>query len=397
MNKNISRLRELLSRYLSGDDLAEMEWAELWDYVDDPLFGGELESILEEAFYLQTDDTSLTYGQQQQVLNRVFDIRTASPKGRKLVKLWPRIAAGVAASIMIVLLSTYWFRSVNTPASPKAEQAAVAGNIVPGKIGATLTLADGKKISLTDLSKGQVIKEGGIRIVKTADGQLVYEIKPGSNMAAGTNILSTAPGETYCVTLPDQSKVWLNADSRLTYNAALYGNGKRQLSLDGEAYFEVFKDKSHPFIVTTGAQQVEVLGTHFNISAYSTDKSIKTTLLEGRVKVKGNGSEKLMKPGQQAVLSPGNIEVKAVQAEDAIAWKNGFFVFDNEDLQAVMTKIARWYNITVQFEDPALKKETFYGSVSRFENIDTVLKSLERTGVVTFRVRGQRVIVAKKL
>lgn len=396
MNKNISRLRELLSRYLSGNDLSETEGAELWDYIDDPLFSGELESILEEAFYLQTDEASLTHNQQQQVLNRVFEIRTASQKGKKLVKLWPRIAAGVAASVMIVLLGTYWFRSVNTPASTEAKQVAVAGNIVPGKIGATLTLADGQKISLADISKGQVIKEGGIRIVKTADGQLVYEIKPGNNPAAGINTLSTAPGETYCVTLPDQSKVWLNADSRLTYNAALYGNGRRQLSLEGEAYFEIFKDKAHPFIVTTGAQQVEVLGTHFNISGYSTDASIKTTLLEGSVKVKGNGREKLIKPGQQAALSSGKIEVKTVQAEDAVAWKNGFFVFDNEDLQAVMTKIARWYNITVQFEDPALKKETFYGSVSRFENISTVLKSLERTGVVTFSVKDKSVIVAKK-
>lgn len=396
MIENTSRLQELLGHYLSGKVLTEIEESELWGYVNDPLYAWKLEELLGAYFQGQTGEYSLTVYQQQEILERVFEIKNRKQGRVKHMFRWPAIAAGVAAIVIMALFGVYWFREASAPSLKNTTPVVAVADIAPGKVGATLTLANGEKIRLADVKNGQVVEEGDIRIVKTKEGQLVYEIKPGAGAVDGVNSLSTAPGETYHVILPDQSKVWMNADSRLAYHAGLYHNGLRKLSLEGEAYFEIAKDSKHPFVVETGGQQVEVLGTHFNISAYK-GENIRTTLLEGSVKIAaGNEAQKIIKPGQQSELTSGKIQVRTVQVEDIIAWKNGFFSFDNENLQAVMTKIGRWYNVEVEFDDKALRQETFYGSISRFENISTVLKSLERTGIVSFQVKSNRVIVRKK-
>ncbi|MFT4092945.1 MAG: DUF4974 domain-containing protein, partial [Niabella sp.] len=349
------------------------------------------------AFENQPDEYTLTESRKREVLNRIFAARRAGlPEGR-LVRLWPRIAAGIAAVITIAVCSFYMLKGRSAGSAQQPPVPVAAADIAPGKVGATLTLADGKKISLRETANGTIAKEGGIQILKTKDGQLVYEIKKNAPHAQLLNTLSTAPGETYCVVLPDQSKVWMNAASAITYTTTLLEKGLRKVKLKGEAYFEVAKDPAHPFIVETGAQLVEVLGTHFNINAYDDEEKTKTTLLEGSVKVTGRESSATIKPGEQAALAgSGAISVKAVQTGDVVAWKNGFFSFDNENLEAVMRKIARWYNVKVEYDDPSVKQETFYGSVSRFENISKVLKSLERTGVVIFQLNGNVVSVKKK-
>ncbi|MNL08096.1 fec operon regulator FecR [compost metagenome] len=225
----------------------------------------------------------------------------------------------------------------------------------------------------------------------------MYEVKSKGSDPNQLNTLSTEKGETYILTLPDKSKVWLNAASSLTYTAALMERGVRRVKLTGEAYFEIFKDKAHPFVVESKEQQVEVLGTHFNINAYEDEFVVKTTLLEGSVKISNAGSRSsILKPGQQAVLSDRGIVLKNVEAEDAIDWKSGYFMFNNESLESGLKRIARWYNVQIIYEDESLKGETFFGRISKFEKISKVFSMLERTDIVRFKIEGNKIFVRKK-
>lgn len=305
--------------------------------------------------------------------------------------LWPRLA--VAAAVLFVLsFGLYFYKQFNDP-DHKFEK----HDIAAGKPGATLTLANGKKISLGGATNGALANEEGVSVTKTANGQLLYIL--GAAAKAGNNAfntLATAKGQTYQVQLPDGSRVWLNAASELKYPVSFAGAKQRKISLSGEAYFEISKDKLHPFVVKTSQQEVEVLGTHFNIDGYADEAMVKTTLLEGAVRVSsGNGNKGVvLKPGDQATLLRGTIGVEKVNTEQAVAWKNGYFMFENEDIRSVMRKISRWYNVEIVFDGP-LPVDTFGGTVNRFANVSQVLKKLELTGKVQFEIEERRITVTK--
>jgi transmembrane sensor len=313
-------------------------------------------------------------------------------------KLYPFriINIAAAAAVVLVLCGIYFFNYRN--AKHPVNEALAIQDVAPGKVGATLTLANGKKIRLNEAANGELAKEAGVVITKSANGDLIYEIKDKAGESNKVNTLSTAKGEMYNLRLPDGSHIWLNAASSLTYAANLIKNGHRKVKLDGEAYFEVAKDKAHPFIVESKGQDVEVLGTHFNINSYADETSIKTTLLEGSVRVTLPASTGyvVLKPNQQAILQDGNIKVRQVIADDAIAWKNGYFNFDSDNLERVMTRIARWYNIEPVYEDESLKQEIFAGTISSNKKISEVLKMLEETGGIAFEVKGNKVFVKRK-
>ncbi|UIR55679.1 FecR domain-containing protein [Sphingobacterium sp. SRCM116780] len=303
-----------------------------------------------------------------------------------------------AAAAVLLIGSLFFFLDRWEPGILKREASVVSPNIAPGKQSATLTLADGKKIVLSNSLNGKLIEEAGVRITKTEDGELIYEMSdktpPSRNK---TNILSTAKGETYRIRLPDGSLVTLNAASSLTFTTTLNdGKGLRKVGLSGEAYFEIAKDKQHPFIVTTNSQKLEVLGTHFNVNSYAEEGVTKTTLLEGSVKVSGTTGVKVLKPGQQSELSERGMSVKNVEVEDAVAWKNGYFMFNSEPLESIMNRIARWYKAELFYEDPQLKKETFFGRVSRSEHLEKVLNTLEGTDVVKFELKGNVIKIKRK-
>lgn len=309
----------------------------------------------------------------------------------KTVKLWLRIAT-VAAALAVICTGIYFF-------SYKSEKVPTAAYVVPeeikpGDFGATLTLANGRKISLANASNGEIGRESGIIISKSGDGRLVYEIDEKVADPNASNTLSTARGETYQVRLPDGSLVYLNAASSLTYTTSLIENGKRMVKLIGEGYFEVAKDKQHPFIVKTNNQQVEVLGTHFNISSYADDEVEKTTLLEGSVKLSAAGSSKVLRPGQQAKLSGGKIQINETDTDLAVAWKNNEFVIESEHIETIMKMIERWYNVEVIYNGEKTKQR-FSGKVSRFDNMSKVLEIVESTGEARFDVRGRTVYVSK--
>lgn len=301
-----------------------------------------------------------------------------------------RISVAAAALIAIASVSLYFNKS-NQPI--KTSSYITQQHIVPASHTATLTLANGKRIKLGNVNNGDIIEEEGIQISKLANGRIVYKIKGTSQEANSFNTLATAKGETYEVELPDGSKVWLNATSSLTYPTSLMQNRKRSVKLDGEAYFEIAKDKAHPFIVQSKGQEIEVLGTHFNVNAYADEPSIKTTLVEGKVKIKdANNHEYQLVPGMQASVAATETKIYKVDTDIATAWKNGDFDFESMPLSMVMRQISRWYNVEVRFNS-SVKDITLGGSISRNRNLHEVLEILETTGLVRFKLEGRRITV----
>ena len=314
--------------------------------------------------------------------------------------VWYKIA--IAASIIWAVgigLYTYFGTLETIP----QQQVHYTPDIAPGKSTATLTLANGQKIVLSDAQDGKIAGQEGIEISKTKDGQLIYEIK-GNKTAYQQNTLSTAKGETYQVRLPDGTLAALNSDSQLTYGTTMNEQGQRYVELSGEAYFEVTRDTKHPFIVKTTGQEVQVLGTHFNISSYPDDGATKTTLLEGKVKVwsKELNRSEILNPGQQAWMDGNGLQVKnKVDTEEAIAWKNGYFKF-NGGLEEIMEKVARWYDVEIIYQFKPDANLSFGAEISMHRNISALLKIIESTGNVKFKIepgdasgKGRRVYVMK--
>src|SRR5690606_28373157 len=259
-------------------------------------------------------------------------------------------------------------------------------DIVPGTDRATLTLADGTIIPLSDVGNGKIANQAGISLTKTDEGQLLYSVKESITENLGKelvyNIISTPKGGQFQVVLPDGTKVWLNAMSSLRY-PVLFTEDERIVELKGEGYFEVARNTKQPFKVLTDNQTVTVLGTHFNINSYKKNESIKTTLVEGSVKVSGSivgeatgAKSVILKPGQQASISSTNIlKVKKVNVDNAIAWKLGVFQFENTNIKDVMEEFSRWYDVDVDF-DKEVPNINLWGRVYRNVNAAEALEIL---------------------
>jgi transmembrane sensor len=323
----------------------------------------------------------------------------------KRFKLWSRIAAA-AAVLLIVGLSIFFYTQRHLEGSA-ATRDLLANDIKPGGNKAYLVLSNGKRVSLTDAVNGELAQEAGVEITKTADGQVIYTARgsvgansDGIKYSNALNTIETPRGGQYQIRLPDGSKVWLNAASKLIYPVSFIGRGQRVVELSGEAYFEIFKNKLQPFVVKSKNQEVTVLGTHFNINSYADEPDTKTTLLEGSVRVSsaigGRHPEFILKPGQQSTIDRNrnfDIQVQEVQnLEAAVAWKNGTFMFTSEPIQVVMRKVARWYDVDVEYKTtPDTRKYT--GAIARTENISQILALFERMGTVKFEIVGKKIIV----
>lgn len=349
-------------------------------------------------------DTEVMWGKTLKGIS-VVDARMAHHNSIKVLKLWPRFAVA-AAAVAVMVLGIWFFNSGPAALFPgELRSKTIHHDIGPGKQGATLTLASGKKIRLADAAEGEIAKEDGISVTKTAGGLLNYADKAALSYgrdnrgAARYNTLSTAKGETYIVTLPDKSKVWLNAATTLTYSAGLLQNGTRTVKLEGEAYFEIARDKKHPFIVESGGQQVEVLGTHFNVNSYADEQAIATTLLEGSVKVsapsrKAAGSL-VLKPGEQLTNGPGGFKVARVDTDRITDWKNGEFNLDEQPFRTAMRKIARWYNVEVIYDASVPDNIKSGGWISRDVKLQVILEGIERSGQAHFKLEGRKLYISK--
>jgi len=308
----------------------------------------------------------------------------------KLRRLWT-VSAAAAVIAFFALIGLYTVKRNNDDINVR-----YANDVAPGGNHAILTLANGRKIDLSGSKTGELAKVNGTTVKKAANGLLVFNVKDADTKSEGKleqfNTIETPVGGQFQVNLPDGTQVWLNSLSKLTFPSR-FKNLHRTVELTGEAYFEVAKDKSHPFVVKNNLQEVEVLGTHFNINSYQNERDIKTTLLEGSVKVRNQTTERTLVPGEQAGLTVAGINIKPVDPALAIDWKNGEFRFTNESLSSILRKLSRWYGVQFKLEGDFNKMPYFSGSVSRFDQISLVLKMLEETGDIKFSISGKVVTV----
>lgn len=277
---------------------------------------------------------------------------------------------------------------------PKAAVVEKVQPILPGSDKATLTLADGTVVNLDSAGTGVLTVQGSTKVEKTTHGQIVYKHNASAGAGVAYNVLRTPRGGQYKITLPDGTDVWLNANSSISYPTAFAGK-ERNVSITGEAYFEVATDAERPFTVNVNRMEVLVLGTHFNINAYADESTINTTLLEGAVLVRAGSTAKLLMPGKQSRVSQtGAItnEVAKVDASNTVAWKNGYFSFEEADIPTVMRQLSRWYNIEVRYNDK-VPEGTFTGEIGRSLTQEQLLKVLSQAKI-NFKVEeGRRIII----
>jgi hypothetical protein len=316
----------------------------------------------------------------------------------------------IAASILVIFLfstTIYFYRSSLASKSqlPIAQGVAKIEDKQPAKNIAILTLGNNSQIVLDEASNGEIAQESGVSILKTDKGELVYKIRNSNNLSTNDlnkyNTISTPMGGKFKVILPDGSLVVLNAASTLKYPVH-FDEKLRKVSFTGEAYFEIAKledkrKKRVPFYVYSNDQIVEVLGTHFNINSYDNEEYSKTTLLEGSVKIineKSAATAKILKPGQQAVIKRGDVQTKIIIADEAqaLAWKDGYFLFKNTNIKDVVNELERWYNIDIQYEDE-MEFENITGYISRNVKISSVLKMLQLSGIVNYEISGSKIII----
>jgi transmembrane sensor len=304
-------------------------------------------------------------------------------------KKWRLRIAAAAAIILLLGAGSYWWMS----RAPQSGLVATNKNVLaPGGNKAVLTLANGTSIILDSVHNGTVAQQGNTIVIKQNNGQLAYHIENEKPTEILYNTLTTPRGGQYQLVLPDGSKIWLNAASSIRYPTAFAGK-ERKFEITGEAYFEVAKNTGMPFIVKAKDMEVKVLGTHFNVNAYDDEAAIKTTLLEGAVRITKDAATVLLKPGQQSRLTKsGKLNIiNDVDLEDAVAWKKGLFSFKRADTKAVMRQIARWYDVEIVYESqvPAIN---FGGEMKRDLNLSQALKGLGRMGL-RFRIEGKKLVV----
>ncbi len=390
----------LFKRYLN-DDCQPEEAKEILAYIQ----SSSSNRFLLDQLKISFDNEALQkdiYGQSAEfssTLRQTISGKTQPvAKVVALYKKWlPKVAA---AAILFTSLATMFIitRRPSTPVAvltSKNTKAVVAKNeILPGNNKALLTLSDGSVVALDDTKNGIVARQGKTNVAKN-NNQVIYnapDVTGAAPVEITFNTIATPNGGQYQVVLPDGSKVWLNAASSLRFPTSFSG-AERKVELTGEGYFEVAKDAAHPFHVQVSNTEITVLGTHFNVMGYNNEAALKTTLLEGAVKISYGNMAKILKPGQQAKVENSNdgIEVINADTEQAVAWKNGSFLFVNEEIKSIMRQLSRWYDIDVSYEGKE-KQRYFSGEVSRSVTLAQALKILDFSNI-KFRINDKKIAV----
>ncbi|HEX6429460.1 MAG TPA: FecR domain-containing protein [Niastella sp.] len=396
--KDNSHINDIVVKAITDEELTQAERITLDEWLTEEANRALFENLKDKDYLLQ----KLIEAHEVDVEGDKILLDQKMAKVQSIIKrkAWYRdVATAAAVIVLLTAAALFWMNSRNTGNKDvaKGDTKTVEQNeIVPGQTAASLTLADGKKLVLDSTVAGQLAEQGGM-VVVNKNGTLVYEEKDQSPKEGLFNILSTANGQTYGMVLADGSKVWLNTGATIRYPVAFTGN-ERKVEVTGEAYFEVAHQAGKPFIVHVsdlkgGKMDVQVLGTRFNINAYHDESVIKTTLLEGSVKINLGDSQTLLAPGEQAQVSNGIAKVfPDANAEGAIAWKNGRFNFEKADIDGVMRQLTKWYNIGVAYEGtkPTTK---FKGEMERDLTLPQVLKALGLTTGVRFRIEGRTLVV----
>lgn len=356
------------------------------------------ERALIEEYYRRMEKagtTELTADEEAEIRRTMYNRIAAGfeEPGAKVVSLKRSYSKVAAAAVLLMTIGagSYFFlfkKPVTEPAHAETAKAKPR-DLPPGRDAAVLTLGDGRTIVL-DSASGTISQQGGATVINL-NGQISYANTTKDKPAAVVyNTISTARGNQYQLILADGSKVWLNSASSLRFPTSFTGD-IREVELDGEGYFEVAKNANKPFHVKTKTQDIEVLGTHFNVNAYNDEETTRTTLLEGKVKIASksvppqsgsNPQSAMLQPGEQAVLkgnSPFTID-HSPDIDQVMAWKNGWFEFDNTDIKAIMRQISRWYDVDIRYETKT-DNATYGGRISRNINLSNILKMLELYGV----------------
>jgi ferric-dicitrate binding protein FerR (iron transport regulator) len=351
----------------------------------------EEERALLETWYLQHNKNEKAISQS--AINAAKNLIFLRLPGNHVAfsKIGIRMAA---AAVLIGLVITVLFTLMQTGKRKSVKE--MDADLPPGTNKAILTLGTGQKINLSDITNGKLASGSGIDAVKNAPGKLTFKLNAVNHADHSSTTISTPNGGEWEVQLADGTCAWLNSASSITFPTSFGNLENRLVTITGEVYFEVAKDPNHPFIVMARNQRVEVLGTHFNISSYKEDSAITTTLAEGRVKLSllGMHDQVFLKPGHQAVASDQKIEVNEVDVNEALAWKNGYFQFNDEPINSAMQKLSRWYDFDFINKGP-LPTDNINGKISRDKNLSQVLKALEATKTVHFKVEGRRITVMK--
>lgn len=365
-----SDIKVLFERYKSGQCTAE-EIQLLHDWLD----SGDFES------------KELT---QEEILVDIQQLETHLPLKRTTTirKLYRRIGNYAAAAALLLGLGYTYYqytRHNNTEDLP-----VVQSPLEPGRNVAILHLEDGSPIVLDSIEQNKVLDLDGALVQLNSEGQLVY-LSDHKSKQSKTNQLITPKGGQYELMLSDGTKVWLNSDSKLSFSTNFENQSERFVSLEGEAYFEVSPNKDKPFIVSVQGQSIRVLGTAFNVNAYSENNYIKASLLEGSVLF----NKSKLQPGQSALYTSHKTKIYEENMDDVLDWKNGYFVFFEETLAEAMKKIARWYDLEVSYADEATQNILVGGSISKYENASKVFEMIEKAGDVHISIAGKKVHINK--
>ena len=408
------RLYFLMRRYASGE-IDELEFLELRQLM----MGGKdseatFRQVFDEVYESPGPLRDLSPEQVGRMLTAIYsseapvvEMPSSSPssRGTGVFPIRNRVI-GWAAAVLLLLGGGYMIFRNRTASPALAEHRDLAA----GSNKAILTLASGQQISLGDSAKGPLTVEGNMQVIQLDSGQLAYvnagEAAENSGKApenaVGYNTLATPRGGQYKVTLPDGTRVWLNSASRLRYPTAFTG-AMRKVELSGEAYFEVAKNSRQPFTVAAAGMAVNVLGTDFNLNAYNDEDSIRTTLVDGAVRLVNNGDALEIHPGEQGSLmregkqgSPARngkrIVISRPDVQEVLAWKNGEFIFYSQPIQVIMRQVSRWYDVDVEYRG-APPTTLFTGDIARASKASALLEMLETVGDVHFEIGEHKIIV----
>lgn len=411
MQAGTTKLEELYLKWFNKTATSQ-EKAELIQLLEAGATKEELAPLIDKIWDHLRDDDDFSMPERQQLADRILEQWPAEPVVTGGARVRSFRWGWAAAAVILVLVGSVFVWKLSKekrPEQPKVYAATVKNidPIPPGHDGAILTLANGQRIVLDSAANGVIGQQQGAQI-SLQNNQVIY--KPNVDPTAGPakemayNTMTTPKGRQFQLVLPDGSKVWLNAASSITYPIA-FNDKERRVKITGEIYVEVAHNKTWPFIVETKNQQIQALGTAFNVNAYENEEIERTTLIEGSVKVnptlipqaaKGNPLSAILLPGQQANIDNSKqlLSIANNQSEAALAWKNGYFNLENMPFDKVMKQLERWYNIEVLYENgvPDLR---FVGGLSRNMTLDALIRAL-RVSEVHFKMEaGRRLIVYK--
>lgn len=391
MHTDSNNINDLIYKHLRDEALSQEEQASLDHWLEQSAANRQLLSELTNehewnAYWQIRTDEARTNSAFNRFRESVFippqeEQGSATEPRIRSIGSWKWVATAAAVLIMISVGAYLW---INTGKQMDTDLPMAAKQVAPGKNGAILTLADGSTIVLDSLNNGIIASQQGAK-VHLENSKLVYDPAGKTSGDISYNIMTTPRGRQFQVSLPDGTKVWLNAGSSLRYPTAFEGND-RTVEIAGEAFFEVAKNKQKPFIVKTHADRITVTGTQFNVNAYANEPFMKTTLVEGSVMI----NNAVLKPGQAYM----NGQILKTDADQDIAWKNGFFNFTNQDLPAVMRQLERWYDIDVKFVGAA-KPFSFNGKMDRGMQLSDVLFFLDEMKI-TYKLEGRTLTISNE-